>query len=716
VTANADDASPKLRRSALERLAASYPLLVAYLGLLTLYAWQTTKHPTPWLFTDELQWAELSRGVAEHGTTELRLQHVPFSSLYSYFIAPAWWLGATARGYAAAKYLNAAAMTASLFPAYGLARLFVPRRAAFVCGVAAASIPALAYTGLLIPEPLAYAWSTLVLWLVASALLRATGPRIVAAVVALAIAPAVRAELAVLIPAAGIATAIVLASSLRARRVFRAWMLRERVGAITLLVLATISVDAWLNHHSNSWRVGTYFHHRMFSYGLWAMGAFAIGVGVLPVFASLAWLLNSRLRLLDERVLFGTTTGAIVAFGLYTAVKASYISTQFAIRVEERNLIYLSPVIFVVTARWALEGRTRLVSGALAAAAVGYLLDTTPYHNTEHLYSDAFGLAILQWLNRTWAFTTDDARRLLFGILIGAVVAAAVRELVLERGNGHDRWRKLGLVAAAGLAALTVTWNLTGEIVAADASNSFAKAERSVLPTPPDWIDRVTGRARTLYMGDSFDSDPITFWSVEFWNRSIEDVWADDGTAPLPGQVITPNFTNLDGEVAPQIPVDWGVAPPGIDFGGRLVEVVSTLKLYHLAHPIRLVDEQVGVAEDTWMGTSAWYVRFGRKGASPGVATVTLSRRAACGDVPPALITIRVSKLALDKTNQPIAATVEQIRRVTIHSTPCDRRTISIPATPPFRIDLTANRTFQPGPSDPRQLSVMVGFGFKPNG
>ena len=87
----------------------AYPLLVAYLALLILYAWQTTKHSTPWLFTDELQWAELSRGVAHHGVPQLRLHDVAFSSLYSYFIAPAWWLGATAQGYAAVKYLNAIA-------------------------------------------------------------------------------------------------------------------------------------------------------------------------------------------------------------------------------------------------------------------------------------------------------------------------------------------------------------------------------------------------------------------------------------------------------------------------------------------------------------------------------------------------------------------------------------------------------------------------------
>ena len=114
----------------LDRLLAAYPLLVAYLVLLMLYAWQTTRIPSPWIFTDELKWALLSRSIAHTGRPEIRENAAPVSSLYSYFLAPAWWAGATAPGYAAAKYLNAVVMTATIFPAYGLARLFLTRRPA----------------------------------------------------------------------------------------------------------------------------------------------------------------------------------------------------------------------------------------------------------------------------------------------------------------------------------------------------------------------------------------------------------------------------------------------------------------------------------------------------------------------------------------------------------------------------------------------------------
>ena len=70
------------------------------------------------------------------------------------------------------------------------------------------------------------------------------------------------------------------------------------------------------------------------------------------------------------------------------------------------------------------------------------------------------------------------------------------------------------------------------------------------------------------------------------------------------------------------------------------------------------------MAPDGWMGTAAWYVRFGADGrVGPATALVTLSRSAACGAIPPARITIRVSRLALDKSRQPVAGQLEQVRR-----------------------------------------------------
>jgi hypothetical protein len=698
--------------SRLDRLLAAYPLLLAYILILILYGWQTTKHSSPWLFTDELQWAEQSRGVAHHGVEELRGQRIPFKSLYSYFLAPAWWTSSTSSGYATAKYLNAIVMAASLYPGYALARIFVARWAALACGLATAAIPAAAYASLLVPEPLAYFWSTLALWLVASALVRRTVRSAVAAALVLLVGPAIRSELTVLFLVAALGALVMAATSARGRALIRGWSVRERTGAIVLLIGGLIVLGAYGDHHSGSWQIGTHFHDRMLTYGLWAVGAFTIGIGILPAVIALAWLLGNRFRTEHDRALGALLLGVVVAFGLYTAVKASYLSTNFAIRVEERNLIYIAPVVFAVVAHWALTARTRLVPLALATGAVWYLLDTTPYHNEEHFYSDAPGLSVLQWLNQKIYFNTTDAHRLVYGILIGTVVLVVAREVALRKPRA--RWA--AAPAGALLAAAIVGWNLWGEIAAANGARVSAAAQRAVLPSPPYWIDATTGKQPGIYMGQSMAGSNL-FWSLEFWNQTLQNIWSTDATAPGPGPVVTPNYDDTTGKVFPQLPVDWMVAGPGVDPAGKLVETAGGLRLYRMPHPIRIADALGNISTDGahWMGASAFYYRFSSAGARRGSAVVNLSRAAACGGYAASTITIRVASMRIGANGQPAPKTLIGVRHVVVESDPCTQsKTVRIPVDGPYRIDLTASSTFQPSQYDLRELSAQVTFGFEP--
>jgi hypothetical protein len=52
---------------------------------------------------------------------------------------------------------------------------------------------------------------------------------------------------------------------------------------------------------------------------------------------------------------------ALVAFGWYAALKGAYISYSFSSLVVERNLIYLTPLLFVGTALVRRHGRRRHV-------------------------------------------------------------------------------------------------------------------------------------------------------------------------------------------------------------------------------------------------------------------------------------------------------------------------------------------------------------------
>jgi len=114
------------------------------------------------------------------------------------------------------------------------------------------------------------------------------------------------------------------------------------------------------------------------------------------------------------------------------------------------------------------------------------------------------------------------------------------------------------------------------------------------------------------------------------------------------------------------------------------------------------------------MSTSAAYYRFGSPHARPGVAVIALSRAAACGNVPASHIVIRISRLHINKDHQPAAGKLLAVRRRTVHSTPCDSFAVRVPVRLPYRVDVTADRTFQPSQYDPRQLSAQIGFGFVP--
>ena len=122
------------------------------------------------MFTDELEWTQLSRAIAATGHAARRGQPIFFKSLYSYLIAPAWWIHSTAAAYSAIKGLNAVVMCLAALPAYRLARLLPGRAAAAAVAVGTIAIPAMSYATSVVPESLAYLWFTLSAWLAVRAL------------------------------------------------------------------------------------------------------------------------------------------------------------------------------------------------------------------------------------------------------------------------------------------------------------------------------------------------------------------------------------------------------------------------------------------------------------------------------------------------------------------------------------------------------------------
>ena len=75
-----------------DRLLDIWPLLFSFLVIASLYVWQASKHPTPWLFSDEIEYAQISRAIAETGTPARRGVEYWGAGLFPWLIAPFWWI------------------------------------------------------------------------------------------------------------------------------------------------------------------------------------------------------------------------------------------------------------------------------------------------------------------------------------------------------------------------------------------------------------------------------------------------------------------------------------------------------------------------------------------------------------------------------------------------------------------------------------------------
>jgi hypothetical protein len=724
----------------IDRLYRAIPLALAFLWLVILYGWQTRGHVTPWLFTDELKLAQISRSISETGHAELRHHPAGFDTLYAYLLAPFWKIGDVATAYATIKYVGVIVMTSAIFPTYFLARTILSKPWALFAAVGAVAGPALAYAPFLVEEPAAYPWAALCLYLVGRALAVRTRWWVIGAGAACVVAPAVRGELAVLIPVYALAALFLVATSDWAKRRRESWSLADWGGAIVLGIGAIILFSAVVGAHSQTWFIATgFYRHRTIVYGLWAAGAFAIGTGILPV-VSLAALVRPKGEVLTREMksYIALTSAAVIAFGLYTATKASYLSTKFATVVAERNLIYLAPLLFIATGLALERGRLRPWAIAGTAGFVLYVILTTPYQLPLWPYSDALGFSIVQMFNRDLAMDDRDVTWLLVVVLIISVAVLLVPRWV--------RNPRAGLWIAGVAASLVLAWNISGEISASNGTNNFSQVLLGNFPSPPNWLDKATGQKPTIYLGQRI-TDPQGIWLMEFWNRSLSYVWSLDATAPGPGTTppgyLTPD-TAPDGRLTGRT-IEHG-APPGVDYivADQSIQVVgqfivqplvrhvitedefgfpthkvvvqrSPWRLLKISQPLRLQATPVGIYADGWQGNFSAYNQFSTPGGKPGWIRIVVSRVAFQGpDRKPGNVTISAGQLIQGKDKEPALGHVRQTLHWVVHSG--KQRVFYVRATPPTRVEVRIKPTFTPhefgNSSDRRQLGAQVFYSF----
>ena len=266
-----------------------------------------------------------------------------------------------------------------------------------------------------------------------------------------------------------------------------AWTPGDWVGTVTLALGVLLACGAYVAHRSQSWYIATtFFEDRMLDFGLWAAGALAIGLGVVPVVAGLASVVRPR----DEAARPGTfalafvTIVSVVCFGVYTAVKAAYLSTVFANLTLERNLIFLVPLLFAGTALFFERRGGRWWAVVAAGSFVLYLVRTTPYSLTQYPNYEAHGLAMIALANRILRWPADTIEHALVTVTIVVTAALALIPRI--------RSKRLALTVTATIAALTLAWTGTAEVYAAHGESLFSERFYSTLPKPANWLDRST--------------------------------------------------------------------------------------------------------------------------------------------------------------------------------------------------------------------------------
>jgi hypothetical protein len=714
-----DEARPHV--TVADRLLAAVPLASIYLWLSIVYCVEAWKRTTPWLFTDELEMTQISRAIAATGHAARRGEPYHFRSLYTYMIAPLWWIHDVAAAFSAIKYVDVLVMTSVIFPTYFLARLFMRKGWALFAATGAAAIPSLAYSSWIVEETLAYPYAALCFFLIVKAFIERSRWWIGGALVASVVAPFVRGELVVVPVILAIGLLFALWSSDIGIAERATWPWDGYLGVIVLAFGAIFAISAFLSHHSTEWyAVSYYYKHRAIVLGDWAAGALAIGMGVLPFVVGLAGLfaVPREERSREVRMFRSVAAAGIICFALYTAMKASYLQSVFATRIEERNLIYIAPLLFIGAALVFERRRVNLIALAAAVAYGVYLLVGTPYPSVQ-LYSDALGFSIIQQANRYYELSSGSAQWLLLGILlVGVALIVAATSI---------RRTSLALGTLAALAVGILAWNVTGEISAAAGNVSIARETGAILRHPYTWVDDVTHRKPTLYLGQGV-ADQRSEWLLEFWNRSIVTVNSLDSSLVGPGPSGTPNIA-ADGRIywslTPDNPgrvYDYAVEDwPCVDLAGTIAAthgyqgpsqtVLRQWRLIQLTKPNRLRAGCSGLYPDGWSGVNdSTYFHF--TNAERGWLRIQISRQ----NWPGSPVHIQFGAIRTQYRQPAIGKIFRELRfdtrsgetKVIWLRTPAER----------FGARVVVDKKFSPsqlnpeGSSDPRILGAQVDYRF----
>jgi hypothetical protein len=662
----------------------------------------TRSFPAPWIMGDELHYSELARSFASDGVMRLREEPSTLRTLYPVLISPAWLANSVGTAYTLTKVINVLLMTSAAVPFFLWARRLVRPIFALAGTLLFLLLPAALYANLIMTESAFLPAFLLSVLLAALALEHPTPMRQVLAIVSIALPVAIRAQGVVLVPI--LLTALVLKVLLDARAqgraTFGSLLAGLRAYVVTLAViggaaLAYIALKLVQGHGLSSglsaYSGTAQAHYSLREVARWSvlhLAELVFAVGLIPasaliVIAGVAWA-APRATQPRERVFLALTVATTFWMVLLVAAFASH----YSLRIEERNLFYVEPLLLLAFVLWLDKGLPRpprLTAAAVVAPAA--LLLSLPFESLFNLslLGDTPGLIPLM---RVAAHLKEGVGGTRVLLALG-VLAAGLFFVLVPR-----RWgvvlAPIGIALFLVFSSVTVLKAWTGQARATHASQGTNDLS---------WIDQTIGSdadAAFLFTPD-LQGDPHPLLQSEFWNRSVRRVFLLDAADPN-GYPAIPTTLSRAGRLttapATRQP-KYIVTAPGVDVDGRLLARTPRLTLYQVSPPLRLADRSSGLSADGWTGADATYTRY-HPGAK--IVTVELSRPAL--PAPPGRV--RIELVSSGSTLQHRAWIARSDSEKTFR--------FQAPAAP-FSVRIQVAPTFSPaqfGLSDTRQLGVLA--------
>jgi hypothetical protein len=707
---------PRLRSTPIATWRAA-TLVTGGLVLVAIAArlWLTRRIPTPWIFIDELVYSEYAKSFAAGGHFLIRGGVGPqLGRVYPAVISPAWHFGPMSTVYAVAKGIDVVVMSLAIVPVFLWARRLVSPFHATVVAALTLALPAFVYNGALMTENVFFPCFVLSLYVLALTLERPTLLIQLFLLVSFGLTVAVRVQAVVLIPI--FVTALVLKVLFDVRSAGTRLSSRPAVAALRpflpslgVILAAAVAYALWKVAQGLPITNGlgayagvssnTYSARDAFRWVVYHFAELTLLVGVIPASAfivlfGLAWAKRSGFEP-AERAFLATAAAGI----FWLLVEVGIYASRFSLRIEERNMFDVAPVLLLALVLWLHRGLPRPPGLTAVAAFVPVaLLLTLPLESLLNIsiLSDTFGLIPFWRLATKLAGGVNDMRI----VLAAGALAAGIAFAALPR-------RIAGPLVLAGVAAFLVgsSYSVFGQV------QTFARGLDGLTGAGPNrsWIDDAVpaGEQVAFLFGGAADpsAESKILWETEFWNRRLTSVYylgQGETAAGLPYLPAAADPSTGRIALGSSTTPHYVVAPSTLKLVGRPVTATSSLVLYEVRPPLRLGETVDGIYPDRWMGSDAELTRYVAEGKR---IQVTVSRAAWGGpDVPG---NVRIAVRPTTGGAKPTA-----VRTWTIHSGA--QKTFTLPApAPPYRVELHIDPTFSPaqfGQPDARQLGAQVGF------